>query len=158
MRCFTTFTLCGYPDVFVVIMFLHFLFEKLCLLLRILVTPVVANHTSTILKAKDPFKMAPASMSNTYKTIHNIHMMWMCMWICDRYTSTVLFFQAFANSSRAHCFIPRGKPYHSAIVETKDPFKMAHTPMAVMFKMFHNIHMMWMFRWVCLYHVSASLV
>ena len=25
--------------------------------------------------------MAPTSMTNTYKAFHNLHMMWMCIWM-----------------------------------------------------------------------------
>ena len=47
---------------------------------------------------------------------------------------------------------------HSAMAEVKQLFKMAPTSKTDMFKLFHNIHMMQMGRWVCPYHVSASLV
>ena len=36
---------------------------------------------SAMVEAMDPFKMAPTSISDTYKVFHHPHLLWMCTWM-----------------------------------------------------------------------------
>jgi hypothetical protein len=38
----------------------------------------------------DPFKMAPASMSSTYKVNYNLYMLWMCIWTSPYHATSIL--------------------------------------------------------------------
>jgi hypothetical protein len=60
--------------------------------------------------------------------------------------------------TKKSCYPCSGKPQHNAIVEAKDPFKMAPTSISNIYKVFNYFHMMWMSRCVCNYHDSAALV
>jgi hypothetical protein len=48
--------------------------------------------------------------------------------------------------------------YYCSVVEAKDPSKMALTSLSSSYKVFHNLHMLWMCIWMSPYHVTASLV
>ena len=37
------------------------------------------------LEAVDPNKIAPISMSSIYKVFDNLHMLWMCIWMCPHH-------------------------------------------------------------------------
>jgi hypothetical protein len=43
----------------------------------------------------NPSKMAPTSLSDTYKVFHNLHMQWMCIWMSPYHVTARLVSQAF---------------------------------------------------------------
>ncbi len=45
----------------------------------------------------DPIKIDPTSMSNTYKMFDNLHMLWMCIWMCPYNIMAALVDQAFGS-------------------------------------------------------------
>jgi len=104
---------------------------------------------SAIVEAKDPFcKMAPMSMIEIYKVLHNIYRMWMFRWVCPYHVTGALVCQAFGCTYGYPCSCSgSGKPCH-AIVEANDPFKMAPTSISNTYKVFHNFYMMWMCMWI----------
>ena len=55
-------------------------------------------------------------------------------------------------------YSPRGKPQHSAVHEAINYFKWNPTSISNTHKMFHNLHMLWM--WICMtsYHIMPDLV
>ena len=44
------------------------------------------------------------------------------------------------------------------VIEALDPFFMAITSILFIYKVFHNLHMLWMYIGMCSYHVTTSLI
>jgi len=68
-------------------------------------------------------------MSNTCKMFHNLHMLWMIIWIYPHHIAI-------------HHFTSRGAQCNNAVVEAIDPFKIALASMSNTYKEFHYIHML----------------
>ena len=62
------------------------------------------------------------------------------------------------STTQIYDYLPRGKAHHSAVVEAIDPFKMAFTSISNTYKVFHNLHMLWMCIWLCFIHIAAAPV
>jgi hypothetical protein len=56
-----------------------------------------------VIKAVDPIKIVTTSMSNTSKVFDNLHMMWMCIWMCLHLIMVTLVDQAFVSYTVVHC-------------------------------------------------------
>ncbi len=50
-----------------------------------------------MIEAVDPIKIDPTSMSITYKVFDNLHMLWMCIWMCPYKIRAALVDQAFGS-------------------------------------------------------------
>ena len=50
-----------------------------------------------MIDAVDSIKIDPTSMSNTYKVFDNLHMLWMCIWMCPYKITAALVDQAFGS-------------------------------------------------------------
>jgi hypothetical protein len=72
---------------------------------------------SAVVEAINPFTWAPTSMPNTYKAFHNLHMLWMCIWMSPYHVTTDPVVQAFGSEIKNSGYLPRGKPQRSAVVE-----------------------------------------
>ena len=77
-----------------------------------------------LVEAIGPTKMAPTSLSNKYKVLHNQHMLWMCIWMSSYHVTASLIGKALEDVSN-HGSLPRGNQYRSVVVETIYPSKMA---------------------------------
>ena len=113
--------------------------------------PMDKPQHNEVVEALDPFKTAPISFQTHTKCFTNLHMLWMCQWMCSYHVIAALIGQAFAWD------LPRGKLQHSVVVKAIDPFIIFLTPMPSISKMCHNFHMQWMCLWMfwlpC-YHLS----
>ncbi len=49
-------------------------------------------------------------------------------------------------------------PQCSAVLEAVDTFKMAHTSMSSTYKVFYNLHMLWMCTWISPNKAIAPLI
>ena len=60
-----------------------------------------------LFEAIDPFNMAPRSISNTHKVLHNLHMHSQCMWMCSYHilTTTLAGQQAYGSYIKNARFI-----------------------------------------------------
>ncbi len=109
---------------------------------------------SVVVEVVDPFTWALASISNTYKVLHNLHMLWMCAYMSPHHItaalviqklprilvfswgvnySTVLYLRLYTHSSR----LPHQYQTHMV---------------------FHNLHMFLMWMWMSHHPISAALV
>ena len=62
-----------------------------------------------VFEAVDPSKMAPTSMSNTNKVFHNLHMLWMCIWVTPYHMPAPCVGQALGSSCLAISGLLRSK-------------------------------------------------
>jgi hypothetical protein len=108
-----------------------------------------------VVEAVDPFKWALTSMLITYKVRHILHMLWMCICMSAYHVIAVLVSKAFGSHIDVTCFLLRGTPRHSAIVEAVDPINIDPTLISNVYYdyVFHNLHMMW----VCTYMSPSHL-
>ncbi len=56
-----------------------------------------------MIDAVDPIKIDPTSMSDTCKVFDNVHMQWMCIWMCPYNITAALIDQALG-SHLANCY------------------------------------------------------
>ena len=56
-----------------------------------------STMASTLLSNIYTVKMAPISLSNTWKEFHNLHMLWMCIWMSPFCSTASLAEQAFGS-------------------------------------------------------------
>jgi hypothetical protein len=50
-----------------------------------------------VIEAVDPIQIDLTSMSNTYNAFDNLHMLWMCIWMCPYHITAALIDQAFGS-------------------------------------------------------------
>ena len=79
---------------------------------------------SVVIEAMTPSQITSASISNKYVVCHHLHTCCRCAFGCF-----ITMLPLILLSIRL-LIILRGKPQHSALVETMDPFKMASTSMS----------------------------
>ena len=79
-----------------------------------------------------------------------------CAYVCPYHIAPALARQDFQNLEFGH--FPRSTPQHIAVNEATDPFKWAPTSISNTYKVFHNLHMLWMCMRICPYHVTSALV
>jgi hypothetical protein len=104
---------------------------------------------TAVIEAIDPFKWAPISISNTYEVFHNLHMLWMFICTCLYHVTATLLCQAFGISQGF--WLPHGG---QPKVHCSD---WGYRPiLSNTYNFFHNLHMMWMFIYICPYHVTAD--
>ena len=103
------------------------------------------NCTEVVETIYDPSKMAPTSVSNTYKVCYNNHMQWICTWmnsshdVTDKLAKRAFWLQFWKLPISLWVRnLPGGKQQHIAVVEVKDPTKMTPTSLSHIYKVFHN--------------------
>jgi hypothetical protein len=50
-----------------------------------------------VIEAVDPIQIAPISMSSIYKVFDNLHLLWMCIWMCPYHIIAALVDQTLGN-------------------------------------------------------------
>ncbi len=113
-----------------------------------------STMASTLLSNIYTVKMAPISLSNTWKEFHNLYMLWMCIWMSPFCSTASLAEQAFGSclefwvwvpseglTTAYCCSHPRWLPLH------------CQTHMRCF-----TAFMLWMCTWMSHHNVTASIV
>ena len=90
-------------------------------------------------------------MSDICKVFDNLYMQWMCIWMCPNNIPA-------APADKASGSHLVNKWWWSGVIEAVDPIKIDPTSMSDTCKVFDNLHMQWMWIWMCPYNNSAPLV
>ena len=96
-----------------------------------------------VIEAIDSNKIVPTSTANTWKVFDNLHMMRMCIWMCPNHTMVALVDQVFGSDSE-FLVISRQQMIVTVVMEALDPINILPTSMSNTYKVFDNLHMMWM--------------
>ena len=110
-----------------------------------------------VIEAIDSNKIVPTSMANTWKMFDNLHMMWMCIWMCPNHTMVALIDRVFGSDSE-FLVISRQQMIVTVVMEALDPINILPTSMSNTYKVFDNLHMMRMCTWMCPNHTMAALI
>jgi hypothetical protein len=97
-----------------------------------------------VAEALDPFKTVPISMSNIYKVVDNLHMLWMCIYIH--------IFNVMMTFAMAKQFVPRVLTWvplelQSAVLCCVCGFRGIQNDSRInvkhIYKVVNNLHMLW---------------
>jgi hypothetical protein len=103
-----------------------------------------------VVEALGSFIMTPTSVSIIYKVFDNLHMLWMYI--------SVLYHASASLISKASQILPRimdACPVQEIIVLCSD---WGFRPILFIYRVFHNLHMLWMYTGMRPYHVTTSLI
>ena len=113
-----------------------------------------------VVEALDSFIMTLNSVSNICKVFDKTFICCGCTYSwCILITFLPLSFATllkFYQESWMHVLFKKTLCY--VVIEALDPFFMAITSILFIYKVFHNLHMLWMYIGMCSYHVTTSLI
>jgi len=102
-----------------------------------------------MVEARYPSKMTPTSMLNIYEVFHNIHVLWMCIWMSPYHMLLLVSpKRPLEVAQNSGYYLSRGYQQCSEDVEAVDPSKMAPILLSNTYEMCHNLHMLWMSIWM----------
>ena len=108
-----------------------------------------------LIEAVDPIKTDPTSMSDTWKVFDNIHMLWMCIWMCPNNIPSAPDDKALG--SHLEIWVTPGQQMMVKWSDwAVDPIKTDPTSMSDTWKVFGNLHMQWMWMWMCPSNITAA--
>ena len=111
-----------------------------------------------MIEANDPFMWGLTSMSNTFIEFHNLHLFWMCIFICPYRVTAALANQAVGSYRYLEFYyLPRNKIANCGDIEAIPIYVVSHINVKHMYNVIHNRHMLWMCICICQYHVTAAL-
>jgi len=112
-----------------------------------------------VVEALDSFIMTPTSVLNICKVFDKTFIFCGCTYWCILITFLPLSFATllkFYQESWMHVLFKKTLCY--VVIEALDPFFMVITSILFIYKVFHNLHMLWMYIGMCSYHVTTSLI
>ena len=109
-------------------------------------------------EAMEPFILATCAIKILWKVFDNLTMLGIWIWMCPYHdtTSPITKQEAFLRFVGTYTKLLSTQCH--AVVEAVEPFKMAPTSVSIIWNVFDNLHMLWVCRWVHLYHNTASLL
>ena len=98
----------------------------------------------------------PINVKHIYKVFDKIDVIWMCILMCPNHITVALLDQAVGIGFWATL---GNKLLQSAVIEAVDPIKIMWASMLNTYKVFDNLHMMWICIWIMfLNHIIAALI
>ena len=95
------------------------------------------------------YMVCPTSISNTYKVFCSPHMVWMCTCSCPTTLAMLLSAKPLEVILNSSGYLPRSKPQGCVVIEVIDPFMWAPISLSNTYKVYHNLHMVWICIWSC---------
>ena len=94
-----------------------------------------------MIDAVKPFKMHSTSMSYLYEVFEYLQLLWMCIWL---HTHTVTTTDVSPDLAELAEILGDAsvQPYHYAIVEAVEPFKLHPTSMSYLYEVFEHFQLL----------------
>ena len=106
-----------------------------------------------MIEAVHPIQIDFKSLSNTCKVVDNLHMQWMCIWMCPYLITAAFSDQAFWKSPR---ILGNSLARRDGEVRPFHPIQIDFKSLSNTCKVIDNLHMQWMCIWMCPYHITAA--
>ncbi len=116
------------------------------------------SYHNAVVEALNPPVMVPTSMSNICKVFDNLHILWMGRWIHHHAELPPNLWAQIWEFSWNHGSLLGNTSYHNAVVEALNPPVTVPTSMSNICKVFDNLHILWMGRWIHHHAVVTTFV
>jgi hypothetical protein len=105
-----------------------------------------------MVEAVEPFKMHHTSMSYLYEVFEHLQLLWMGIWLHIQNITTADVSPDLGELAE----MQECKPYHYAMVEAVEPFKLHITSMSYLYEVFEHLQLLWMGIWMHTHTVTTT--